>query len=122
MHPSYGAGHGTAAAAAATVLKAWFDETAVLDNPIQANEDGTALVPYEGQDAGRLTVGGELNKLAANVGIGRNIAGVHWRTDWTESAKLGESLAIQLLREQKAWFKEPHWFTVTRFDGTTVRF
>ncbi|WP_027659536.1 vanadium-dependent haloperoxidase [Salinispora fenicalii] len=122
MHPSYGAGHGTAAAAAATVLKAWFDETAVLDNPVQANEDGTALVPYEGQDAGRLTVGGELNKLAANVGIGRNIAGVHWRTDWTESAKLGESLAIQLLREQKAWFKEPHWFTVTRFDGTTVRF
>lgn len=120
MHPSYGAGHATAATACATVLKAWFDETAVLPDPVQANDDGTELLPYQGSDADRLTVGGELNKLAANIGIGRNMAGVHWRTDFTESAKLGESLAIQLLREQKSWFNEHHWFTVTRFDGTTV--
>lgn len=120
MHPSYGAGHATAAAACATILKAWFDESAVIRDPVQTNEDGTELVPYRGPDAGRLTVGGELNKLAANIGIGRNMAGVHWRTDFTESAKLGERLAIEILREQKSWFNETNWCTVTRFDGTAV--
>lgn len=30
--------------------------------------------------SGHATVGGELDKLASNVGIGRNISGVHWRS------------------------------------------
>ncbi|SDG49957.1 hypothetical protein SAMN05216553_108361 [Lentzea fradiae] len=119
-HPSYAAGHATAAGACATILKAWHDETAILADPVQANDSGTELVPYTGKDADRLTVGGELNKLAANIGVGRNMAGVHWRSDFVQSAKLGESLAIELLREQKSWFNERHRFSVTRFDGTTV--
>lgn len=52
--------------------------------------DGTALEPYTGPDAGRLTVGGELNEVAANIATGRNMAGVHWRTDFTEVVRLGE--------------------------------
>ncbi len=36
-------------------------------------------------DKADLTVAGELNKVAANVSIGRNMAGVHWRSDYTES-------------------------------------
>jgi hypothetical protein len=119
-HPSYAAGHATSAGACATILKAWHDETAIMPDPVQANDSGTDLVPYTGADADRLTVGGELNKLAANIGIGRNMAGVHWRSDFVQSAKLGESLAIELLREQKSWFNERHRFSVTRFDGTTV--
>ncbi|MGQ0838123.1 vanadium-dependent haloperoxidase [Actinokineospora sp.] len=118
MHPAYGAGHATAAAACATILKAWYDETALVPDPVRANDQGTELVPYRGGDA--LTVGGELTKLAANIAVGRNMAGVHWRTDFTESATLGEHLAIELLREQKPWFNETHWFSVTRFDGTSV--
>ncbi|MEU7484875.1 phosphoesterase [Streptomyces sp. NPDC042319] len=120
LHPAYGAGHATAAAACATVLKAWFDETAVIRDPVQPNKEGTELVPYRGADADRLTVGGELNKLASNIGIGRNMAGVHWRSDYTASVALGESLAIDIMRTQKEWFNETNSSTITRFDGTAV--
>ena len=68
-----------------TVLKAWFDENAPMMNPFKRQVpkgDGPALVPYTGGDAGRLTVGGELNKVAANIAIARNMAGVHWRSDY----------------------------------------
>jgi hypothetical protein len=66
-------------------------------------------------------VGGELNKIASNIATGRNIAGVHWRTDGTASLKLGEAVAISLLRNQKATYREPFaGFKLTKFDGTTI--
>ena len=74
-HPAYGAGHATVAGACVTVLKAWFDEDYPIINPVVPVEDGTALVRYTGTDAHRMTVGGELNKVAANIGIGRNMGG-----------------------------------------------
>jgi hypothetical protein len=37
------------------------------------------------------TVGGELNKLADNVALGRNMAAVHWRSDAEQSLLLGEA-------------------------------
>jgi hypothetical protein len=40
------------------------------------------------------TVGGELNKLAANVALGRDTAGVHWRSDGVEGLNLGEGVAV----------------------------
>lgn len=64
---------------------------------------GLQLAPYRGPG---LTVGGELNKLASNVAIGRNLAGVHWRSDATESLKLGEEVAIRYLREEHDCFNE----------------
>jgi len=120
LHPSYGAGHATVAAASATILKAWFDETARFVNPVQPDPAGTALVPYTGDDADRITVGGELNKLAANIANGRNIGGVHYRSDFSASTRLGEALAIEVLRRQKSWFNESHSFTLTRFDGSSI--
>jgi len=75
LHPSYGAGHATVAGACVTMLKALFDESFVIPNPVAPGADGRSLVPYTGPDADRLTVGGELNKLAANIAIGRNFAG-----------------------------------------------
>jgi hypothetical protein len=68
----------------------------------------------------KLTVGGELNKLAANVSLARNAAGVHWRSDYTESIKLGEEIAIRLLQEQKLTYNEDHHFSLTKFDGTKI--
>ena len=124
-HPAYGAGHATVAGACVTILKAWFKETTRLVDiglaPVQPTDDGLNLVPYAGPDAGDLTVGGELNKIAANVGLGRNTAGVHWRSDATESLKLGEQIAIGILREQRACYNEVfNGFSLTKFDGTTV--
>jgi membrane-associated phospholipid phosphatase len=124
-HPSYGAGHGTVAGACVTILKAWFKESTRLVElgitPLQPTDDGLNLFPYTGADANDLTVGGELNKLASNVGIGRDIAGVHWRSDATESLKLGEAVAISILRDQKACYNEAfNGFSFTKFDGTTI--
>ncbi|MCB0317978.1 MAG: vanadium-dependent haloperoxidase [Bdellovibrionales bacterium] len=119
-HPAYGAGHATVAGACVTVLKAFFDETYIVKNPVVANSDGTALVPYTGADKNSLTVGGELNKLAANIAIGRNWAGIHWRTDYTESMELGEKIAIQMLRTQAMQYPERHSFSFTRFNGSPI--
>ncbi|MBI1763524.1 MAG: vanadium-dependent haloperoxidase [Acidobacteria bacterium] len=120
-HPAYGAGHATVAGACVTILKAWFDEAYVIPNPVIAAPDGLTLLPYTGAGAASLTVGGELNKLASNVAIGRNIAGVHWRSDATESLKLGEAVAIGLLQDFKGCFNEKFdGFSLTKFDGTRV--
>lgn len=124
-HPAYGAGHATVAGACVTILKAWFNEsTRLVDiglNPVQPTDDGLNLVPYTGGDAGDLTVGGELNKIASNVANGRNIAGVHWRSDANESLKLGEQIAIGILRDQRSCYNEVfNGFGLTTFDGTTI--
>jgi hypothetical protein len=118
-HPAYGAGHATVAGACVTILKAWFDEDQQIPNPVEATPDGLGLIPYNGPS---LTVGGELNKVAANVAIGRNMAGVHWRTDYTESVKLGEQVAICILLKQgkhdyKNQQEKDHFFTLTNFEG-----
>ena len=118
LHPSYGSGHATVAGACVTILKAWFDESYVIPNPVVAAPDGLSLLPYVGPP---LTVGGELNKLASNVAMGRNISGVHWRSDAIEAMRLGEAVAISILRDQKSCYNERFTgFTLTKFDGTTV--
>jgi hypothetical protein len=120
-HPAYGAGHATVAGACVTILKGWFDESYVIPDPVQASADGTTLEDYPGGDAGNITVGGELNKVAANIAIGRNMAGVHWRTDYTESVKLGESIAIGILEEQRDTYNEDYALSLTKFDGTAIQ-
>jgi hypothetical protein len=117
-HPSYGAGHATVAGACVTVLKAFFDESFVLPNPVVASADGQSLLPYSGPP---LTVGGELNKLASNIAMGRNMAGVHWRSDAIESMLLGEEVAIRFLREERMTFNEQfNGYSLSRFDGSFI--
>jgi membrane-associated phospholipid phosphatase len=116
-HPSYGSGHATVAGACVTVLKAFFDETDTVKNPMVPNADGTALVPYEGAP---LTVLGELNKVARNIAFARNAAGVHWRTDAIEGMKLGEAVAIGIIEEQKLTYNDKVEMSLTKFDGTKI--
>ncbi len=61
-----------------------------------------------------------MNKLAANIALARNAAGVHWRSDYTESLKLGEEIAIRILQEQKLTYNEDHHLSLTKFDGTSI--
>jgi hypothetical protein len=108
----------TVAGTCVTILKAFFDEDYVIPNPLMPNpsDGGQTVIPLA--PSVPLTVGGELNKLANNVGIGRNIAGVHWRSDATESLKLGEQVAIQILKDLKSAYPEPfQGFTFTDFEG-----
>jgi hypothetical protein len=147
-HPAYGAGHATVAGACVTILKAWFDEHmsfeqllkdagdtsrhrdppgsshAVLQPGALPAADPDASVPpaaYTGADRGLMTVGGELNKLASNVAMGRSMGGVHWRSDNTRSLRLGEQIAIEILRKRVAEYAEKAvTFTFTSFDRKTV--
>jgi hypothetical protein len=117
-HPAYPAGHATVAGACTTILKALYDESWIIPNPVEASDDGLSLLPYRGPS---LTLGGELNKLAANVAHGRNMAGVHWRTDATEGMRLGEEVAIRILGEERACLNEDFpGLSLTRFDGTSI--
>lgn len=117
-HPAYPSGHATIAGACVTVLKAFFNEDFVVPNPVYASPDGLELVGYR---RGSLTVGGELNKLASNIAIGRNAAGVHWRSDALEGLKLGEAVALSCLQNFRPTFNEPfNGSNLTKFDGEKI--
>jgi len=116
-HPSYPAGHAAFAGAGATMLKAFYNEAFVIPSPIVASTDGATLNPY----GGALTVGNELNKLAANIALGRDASGVHWRSDGAEGMKLGEAVAISVLQYLRGCYNEAFdGFAFTKFDGTPI--
>ena len=121
MHPSYGAGHATVAGACVTILKAFFDHGYVLPaNQYVYSANGTELNPVRDPNL-RLTVEGELNKLAANIAIGRDWAGVHYFTDYYESLRMGERIAIGILEEQKLTYGENFSMTVPLYSGGSIR-
>lgn len=144
MHPAYGAGHATVAGACVTMLKAFFDTDAVFaktkdgtvtwkrrektDTPVAYVSDykigsgkGQKLVE-ENCGGEFLTLEGELNKLAANISIGRNMAGVHYFTDYYDSLRMGEEIAIGILEEQSLGYPtDPYVTSVPTFDGDVVR-
>ena len=116
MHPAYGAGHATVAGACVTVLKAFFNTKAELrwtgdgirfllpedptGIPVQfVTADDGACLEMQFTDT-PLTLLGELNKPAANISIGRNMAGVHYYSDYYDSLRMGEEIAVGILEEQ----------------------
>jgi hypothetical protein len=141
MHPAYGAGHATVAGACVTILKAFFDTSAMLvktsnqavifkpfsagDTPIAfraPNLDAPQDKLVEFEPAQPLTLEGELNKLAANISIGRNMAGVHYFSDYYDSARMGEQIAIGILEEQALGYgTDPFVLSIPTFDGDIVR-
>ena len=138
MHPSYAAGHATVAGACVTVLKAFFDTGAVFVSnkehgaTFRHPKPGDTCPAYVSTDNGKklkdigadcpLTLEGELNKLAANISIGRNMAGVHYFSDYYDSLRMGEEIAIGMLQEQALCYPtDPFVMSVSTFDGETVR-
>ncbi len=112
LHPSYPAGHACIAGACATVLKAIYAEKAVLASPVAASSDGLTLNPVTGVS---LTVGGELDKLASNVALARDSAGVHYRSDSVQGLLLGEKVAIGILRDYRSTL--PEFYPAFQFTG-----
>ncbi len=133
MHPSYGAGHATVAGGCVTMLKAFFEmfedcdsgvERELCDkdgNPIVyvPNGDGSALVKDK-KFKDKLTIQGELDKLAANISIGRNMAGVHYYSDYYDSLRMGERIAVGILMEQAPTYGEAMETTFKSFDGDLI--
>ncbi|MEM9973468.1 MAG: hypothetical protein AAF771_04760, partial [Pseudomonadota bacterium] len=136
MHPAYGAGHATVAGGCVTVLKAFFEMFEGCDSTEERKlvfEDGTTerAIRYVPNDQGDrliqdsksqdpLTVQGELDKLAANISIGRNMAGVHYYSDYYDSLRMGERAAVGLLMEQCPSYVEPIEMSFTSFDGDRI--
>jgi hypothetical protein len=143
-HPAYGAGHATVAGACVTVLKAYFDMddehgepakfTSLVERdrrvpygtaaPMQAYVTGRrngvwGRFPLSPEDAPRLTIEGELNKLAQNVAMGRSMGGVHWRTDNARSLILGEAIAARILYDIMCDVKESDTFKGVAFQFRT---
>lgn len=141
MHPTYGAGHATVAGACTTIVKAFFDTGALLgtlpgpgdkvgfaktvESPVifETVKKGTALKACGvGKGDCPLTLEGELNKLAANISIGRNMAGVHYFSDYYDSLRMGEEIAIGMLEEQALCYPTDDFvLSVPTFDGNVVR-
>lgn len=111
-HPSYPAGHACVAGACVTVLKALFNEQFEIPDPVVARNEGRDVQPYTGSV---LTLGGELNKLASNISLGRDAAGVHYRQDGVQGLLVGEQVAIALLSEASTSCNEGN------FDGYHFR-
>lgn len=118
-HPAYPGGHAAIAGACVTILKAFYDETFIIPNPQFADRNGLKLLPYKNNEA--LTIGNELNKLAANMSLGRDFAGVHWRSDNIQGLLLGEAVALGLLADVIFTYPEAKsGFQLTAFDGSTA--
>lgn len=118
VHPSYPAEHAAYIGAAVTILKAFYDETFVIPNPVQPDPTNTSLIAYNGPP---LTIGNELNKLASNISIGREFAGVHYRSDAYEGMQLGEQIAIDVLRNASFLSNEaPSKFVFHKFNGERI--
>lgn len=132
-HPAYGAGHATVAGACVTVLKAFFEmfeADGITERPwpwsifapnfSSSNQnEGGELEPLADQTG--YTVQGELDKLAMNIGNARNMAGVHFYTDYYESVRLGERIAVSIIEEQLSLYNEPVSMSFTTFDGEPIR-
>jgi len=55
------------------------------------------------------------------VAMARNAAGLHWRSDDTEGMRLGEAVAVGILRDSLGTVPEAFsGFQFTSFDGERV--
>lgn len=143
-HPSYPAGHATTAGACTTVLKAFFDTSVKFGEGFQPDlpldlldksdeethksdeETLTGVVRPASDNENKLeiingnpTIEHELNKLATNMSIGRNWAGIHYRTDATAGYRLGERIALTYLDDRLAARNGDISLTVPTFFGTS---
>jgi hypothetical protein len=140
-HPAYPSGHAVIAGACITILKMFFNADQSWSavnmnntriNPIspqqyvQSDSTGANLIPYTDGDNVEMTICGELNKLASNISIGRNWAGIHYRTDAIQGILLGEQVAIRYMEDMLSSYvqnnlnKTVPTIKFTNYKGHTV--
>lgn len=142
MHPSYGAGHATVAGGCVTMLKAFFEMYEDHDSGVERKlvdacdnafafvpeVDGSALIDMFSTDRfdpnkldfTHLTIQGELDKLAANISIGRNMAGVHFYSDYYDSLRMGERIAVGILIQQSPTYGDYMEVSFKSFDEDMI--
>jgi hypothetical protein len=118
LHPSYPSGHASIAGACAVILKACYDGTMLLPACVEPSDDGTKLVPCKNYSP---TINDEINKLAFNIAMGRDWAGIHYRSDTLAGLQLGEAVGISVLQDLVTTFTETfRGLSLERFDGTRI--
>ncbi len=130
-HPAYPAGHACVAGACCTIIKAFIKTHesngdkilwSSVFGPIQkVDETGNLVDTVDSNE----TIVGEINKLCSNVSIGRNIAGVHYRSDADAGILMGETVAISyLLAMTKSYYPsmltDHIEFILEKFNGDLV--
>ena len=119
LHPAYPAGHAAIAGACSIVLKACFDGEMLLPGCVEPDVEGLKLIPCSKYSP---TVTNEINKLAFNIAMGRNWAGIHYRSDAITGLQLGEEVGISILQDLACTYTEDFkGFLFKRFDGTRVQ-
>ena len=100
------------------VLKACFDGTMLLPACVEPSEDGLSLKPSTNYFP---TINDEINKLAFNISMGRDWAGIHYRSDCVAGLNLGEAVGISILQDMACTYTEDFkGFSLKRFDGTDI--
>ena len=118
LHPSYPSGHAVIGGACSIMLKALFDGSMLLPGCVKVGADGTSLLPLPDYSP---TIGEEIDKLVFNIAMGRDWAGIHYRSDAVSGLRLGEDVAISILQDLVGTCAEDfQGFSLTRLDGTTV--
>lgn len=142
-HPSTYAGHSLVAGACCTILKIFYDGNTLWQNLpriadgtkrvsnesgtntfiiAQSNSNGTDLINYSG-NISNITVNSELNKLAENISLGRDIAGVHYRSD--NGIEIGEQVAIYYMKNIISTYNQTYngtapILTLEKFNGEVI--
>ena len=122
-HPSYPAGHGVIAGACSTILKIYFADAAwsTLGLGVVESLDGSQLDAYTEADAADITIHGEINKLASNMTVGRDTAGIHYRSDGDQGMILGEKVAVQWFKDTKKTYNvDIGEISFVGFAGNTI--
>lgn len=114
-HPSTPSGHAAIAGACVTVLKFFFDSKHEIDI-YEPDVEGQKLV----NTGMKTTVGQELDKLASNIGIGRNWAGIHYWMDSISGIKIGEKVAISCLKDLIRRYPVHLEISLPRFNEKSV--
>ena len=118
-HPSYPSNHASVASACTTLLKMFFDEGWQFPTAYAPDDAGTQLVQVYTRKP--LTLRDELDKMASNMSLGRNFAGVHYRSDANAGWLLGERVAIRLMQDMIQRYPERNIrFTFHTRDGSEV--
>jgi len=90
----------------------------LLPGCVEPSADGLHLEPCHDYSP---TVGDEVDKLAFNVAMGRDWAGIHYRSDNIAGLNLGENVGISILQDLALTFSEDFkGFTFKRFSGARV--
>jgi len=118
MHPSYPAGHAAIAGACAVILKACFDGDMLFPGLVEPSPDGLTLQACTNYSP---TINDEINKLASNISMARNWAGIHFRSDDAAGLQLGEEVGIAVLQDLARTYSETYnGFAFRRFNGKPI--